>query len=230
MAERKSRSPALAGHRLDIALYYRWAVLFLFLTGLYLLYRHGILTLHVLWSRSQYYTITTILLFLVYQVLTVTGVDIPFLYTADCRYAVTASLYTLFVLYHLLVAPGAIRTHRLNDIAYEHYSFYNFVFHYIVPQLVMVDWLFFVDKSELHWQMVFLWLIYPILYVGFVYLRAWLTICFHGSSNLYPYLFMDPNERSLSGIIAGVLTVGAEFFGVGLFCYILGIGARALGL
>lgn len=155
---------------------------------------------------------------------------ISFLYTADCRYAVAASLYTLFVLYHLMVAPGAIRTHRLNDIVYEHYSFYNFVFHYIIPQLFMVDWLFLGDVSGLHWQMIFLWLLYPLVYVGFVYARAWLTVRFHGTSNVYPYSFLDPGMYTPLEIGVNVCKVGAAFFCVGLVCYVLGIASHSMGL
>ncbi len=215
---------------MELAFLYRWAIFILFLAGIVLLVKHRILTPFVFWSRIQYYTITTIVLFALYQGLICFEVDIPFLYTADCHYMVAASLYTLFIMYHLLVAPGAIQTHKLNDIEYEHYSFYNFVFHYIIPQLVMIDWLFLVDKSDAHWQSMFLWMIYPALYVVFVYLRAWLTILFHGRSNLYPYIFMDPGRCPPWDIIKNVLIVGAEFFGIGVCCYLAGMLTQALGL
>lgn len=215
---------------MELAFFYRWGIFILFLIGLVLLYKHGVLTPYVFWSRIQYYTITTIVLFAVYQTLICFEVDIPFLYTADCHFIVAASLYTLFIMYHLLVAPGAIKTHRLNDIVYEHYSFYNFVFHYIIPQLVMLDWLFLVDKSEAHWTSVFLWMVYPALYVVFVYLRVWLTKLFHGTSNLYPYLFMDPNFATPWEITVGVLKVGAQFFVIGVACYLAGMLTMYLGI
>lgn len=215
---------------MELAFLYRWAIFILFLAGILLLVKHRILTPFVLWSRIQYYTITTIVLFALYQGAICFQADIPFLYTADCHYMVAASLYTLFIMYHLLVAPGAIRTHKLNDIEYEHYSFYNFVFHYIIPQLVMIDWLFLVDKSDAHWESMFLWMIYPALYVVFVYARAGLTILFHGRSNLYPYVFMDPNQCCLKDIVKNVLIVGAQFLGIGVFCYLAGMLTQALGL
>lgn len=206
----------------DFAEWYRRGVFALFLFGLWLLRRHGILTLSALWSRSQYYTITTILLFFFYETAVCLRADFPFLYTADCRYLMAASLYTLFILYHRLVAPGAIATHRLNDISYEHYSFYNFIFHYIVPQLMLADWLFLTDTAEAHWEMVFLWLLYPALYVVFVYVRAWLTIRFHGKSNLYPYLFMDPTLRTKREIAIAVAKLGVHYFTIGLLVFCAG--------
>lgn len=215
---------------MEIAFLYRWAIFILFLIGLVLLAWHGVLTPRVFWSRIQYYTITTIVLFVFYQGMICFEADWPFLYTADCHYAVAASLYVLFIMYHLLVAPGAIKTHRLNDVVYEHYSFYNFIFHYIVPQLVMLDWLFLVDKTDAHWQMVFLWMLYPAVYVVFVYVRVWLTIAFHGTSNLYPYLFMDPRCTKIPDIVKSVLMVGLQFFGIGCACYALGMLTQHLGL
>ena len=113
-------------------------------------------------------------------------VDMPVLYTADFRYAVAASLGTLSLMYHLIVRPGAIRTHKLNDISYEHFSFYNYIFHYIIPILMMIDYILFVDKREMHWYTMITWMVYPALYVVFVYFRAWLTIVLHGRAISIP--------------------------------------------
>ena len=59
------------------------------------------------------------------------------------------------------------------------------------------DYLFFVDKTELHWHIMISWMIYPALYVVFVYWRAWVTIVTHGTSHLYPYTFMDPRMNDV---------------------------------
>ena len=107
------------------ALIYRWAVFILLILGLILLMKHKVLTPFVFWSRIQYYTFSTFTLFVFWLGATLFQVDIPFLYSADCRFGVAASLATLSLMYHLIVRPGAIRTHRLNDISYEHFSFYN---------------------------------------------------------------------------------------------------------
>lgn len=118
---------------MEIALIYRWAVFILLVLGLILLMKHGVLTPFVFWSRIQYYTFSTFTLFFIWLGATLFKADIPFLYTADCRYIVAAGLVTLSVMYHIIVRPGAIRTHRLNDISYEHFSFYNYIFHYFIP-------------------------------------------------------------------------------------------------
>lgn len=209
---------------------YRWAVFLLLIFGLFLLKKHKILSPYVFWSRIQYYTFTTFTLFFVWLALTDFQVDIPFLYTADFRYGVAASMTTLSLMYHIIVRPGAIRTQKLNDISYEHFSFYNYVFHYYIPILCVIDYFFLVDRSQLHWYSIFTWLLYPILYVGFVYFRAWLTIRLHGTSHLYPYDFMDPTQRTVLQIAKGICVVAVQFFFIGLVVYAVSMLLTWLGI
>ena len=215
---------------MPIALMYRWAIFVLLIIGLILLMKHKVLTPFVFWSRIQYYTFSTFTLFMLWLGATLFRADMPFLYTADFRYIVAASLGTLSLMYHLIVRPGAIRTHRLNDISYEHFSFYNYIFHYFIPILMMVDYVCFVDKREMHWYTTLTWMVYPALYVVFVYFRARITIVTHGTSHLYPYTFMDPNEHDFLFIAKAVLKVGFQFFLIGLLVYVLGMGLYQLGI
>ena len=213
---------------MEIALIYRWAVFILLVLGLILLMKHGVLTPFVFWSRIQYYTFSTFTLFFIWLGATLFKADVPFLYTADCRYIVAAGLVTLSVMYHIIVRPGAIRTHRLNDISYEHFSFYNYIFHYFIPVLMTADYLFFVDKTELHWHIMISWMIYPALYVVFVYWRV--TIVTHGTSHLYPYTFMDPRMNDVFSITKGCLKVGFQFFLIGICVYAAGKGLYLLDI
>ena len=215
---------------MEIALIYRWAVFILLVLGLILLMKHGVLTPFVFWSRIQYYTFSTFTLFFIWLGATLFKADGAFVYTAGCRYIVAAGLVTLSVMYHIIVRPGAIRTHRLNDISYEHFSFYNYIFHYFIPVLMTADYLFFVDKTELHWHIMISWMIYPALYVVFVYWRAWMTIVTHGTSHLYPYTFMDPRMNDVFSITKGCLKVGFQFFLIGICVYAAGKGLYLLDI
>ena len=215
---------------MEIALIYRWAVFILLVLGLILLMKHGVLTPFVFWSRIQYYTFSTFTLFFIWLGATLFKADIPFLYTADCRYIVADGLVTLSVMYDIIVRHGAILTDMLNDISYEHFSFYNYIFHYFIPVLMTADYLFFVDKTELHWHIMISWMIYPALYVVFVYWRAWVTIVTHGTSHLYPYTFMDPRMNDVFSITKGCLKVGFQFFLIGICVYAAGKGLYLLGI
>ena len=97
---------------MPVALIYRWVIFVLLIIGLILLMKHKVLTPFVFWSRIQYYTFSTFTLFVLWLGATLMKVDMPVLYTADFRYAVAASLGTLSLMYHLIVRPGAIRTHH----------------------------------------------------------------------------------------------------------------------
>ena len=215
---------------MEIALIYRWAVFILLVLGLILLMKHGVLTPFVFWSRIQYYTFSTFTLFFIWLGATLFKADIPFLYTADCRYIVAAGLVTLFghVSHHR--PPRCDTSHKLNDISYEHFSFYNYIFHYFIPVLMTADYLFFVDKTELHWHIMISWMIYPALYVVFVYWRAWMTIVTHGTSHLYPYTFMDPRMNDVFSITKGCLKVGFQFFLIGICVYAAGKGLYLLDI
>ena len=214
---------------MEIALIYRWAIFILMAVGLVLLMKHGVLTPFVYWSRIQYYTFTTFTMFFVWFTATLFKVDIPWLYTADCRYLMVTGLVTLSIMYHIVVRPGAIKTHRLNDINYEHFSFYNYIFHYFIPILMTIDYILFVDKSEMHPHMMVTWMIYPALYVGWVYLRAWITIVTHGKSHLYPYTFMEPHTNTWGAITVGCLKVGFRFFIIGIGVYLVGWALWEIG-
>lgn len=202
---------------------YRWVVFILLVLGLVLMKKQKNLDSHVVWSRIQYYTVTTFALYFIWLGLTDFQVHIPFLYTADCRFVVCASMMTLFLLYHLVLQTGLIKTQKLNDMKnYEHYNNYNYVFHTVIPVSYFLDYFLLVDRSGLHWQIIFAWLLYPILYLVFVYVRAWITRTFHINAHLYPYNFLDPTQSSMSQIVKFVVIMGVTFFVMGLGVYALG--------
>ena len=92
------------------------------------------------------------------------------------------------------------------------------------------DNLFYVDKTELQWHIMISWMIYPALYVVFVYWRAWMTIVTHGTSHLYPYTFMDPRMNDVFSITKGCLKVGFQFFLIGICVYAAGKGLYLLDI
>lgn len=201
------------------ALLYRDLVFLLLVTGTVLLIWHRVLTPRVFWSRVQYFTIVSNILSFGYLTALAAGADWPFLYTPSCRFYIAASMLTTCIMYHFMVAPGAIKTHRLNDVEFEHYSAYNFLLHYIVPILLTADWIFFTDKDGAPWTLVITWMVIPAAYTVFIYIRAWLTIALHGRSNLYPYTFLDPRLHPWPQVIRNILIVGAIFFAIGLVTY-----------
>lgn len=56
--------------------------------------------------------------------------------------------------------------------------------HSIIPLLFLIFWSLFVSKSQLNWIDVFPWLIYPLIYVVFIFIRG-------SFSGFYPYPFIN---------------------------------------
>jgi hypothetical protein len=63
--------------------------------------------------------------------------------------------------------------------------------HTVIPALVIVFWLVFIPIEQLKWKNAFLWLIYPILYMGYALIHGAIT-------KFYPYPFVNVNELGLS--------------------------------
>ena len=59
--------------------------------------------------------------------------------------------------------------------------------HVAIPVLFIIYWLIFAPKAGLQWKNVFLWLLYPLVYVFCILFRGAL-------SGFYPYPFIDVNS------------------------------------
>jgi hypothetical protein len=63
----------------------------------------------------------------------------------------------------------------------------NFVVHYLMPVVMVLDWLIQPPKAKLVPSHIWYWVIYPIAYLAYSLLRGAFT-------NWYPYWFIDPNK------------------------------------
>ncbi len=144
-----------------------------------------------------YYTNQSNLLVLVYFALIA-----PFLY-ADARlhtliphaeFAVMLSIMLTHLVFHHFLAPfvmeETIYTPHAPDARIARAD--SFVQHYAVPLMTLAYWLLCSPgKSRLTLSDAFLWLLFPLLYVGFIFLRARLRGTIHGTKSAYPYPFLD---------------------------------------
>lgn len=63
--------------------------------------------------------------------------------------------------------------------------------HTIIPILFVLYWVIATPKVNLQWKSIFLWLVYPFLYLMFILLRG-------SISGFYPYPFINVNELGYS--------------------------------
>ncbi|HZK64899.1 MAG TPA: Pr6Pr family membrane protein [Puia sp.] len=87
--------------------------------------------------------------------------------------------------------------------------------HTVNPLLFLLFWILFVPKSGLRWRSVFVWLIYPVLYIVLILLRG-------AGSDYYPYPFVDVTRLgyakvffNTSLLILFFLLISLLFVGVG---------------
>ncbi|MBF6592248.1 MAG: Pr6Pr family membrane protein [Ktedonobacterales bacterium] len=71
----------------------------------------------------------------------------------------------------------------------------NAVLHYIMPVVVVADWLYQPPKTKLAIQQAGYWLIYPLLYVIYVMIRGAIV-------GFYPYPFLNPAKSGGYGSVA----------------------------
>lgn len=99
-----------------------------------------------------------------------------------------------------------------------HLAWNMFLAHAIVPLLYILDWIIFEEKGTVVWWTSFYWLIFPILYAVFSFLRPfiWQDQKF-GNGSSYPYPFLDPQASGGVGmVILNVVLLAIAFEATGL--------------
>lgn len=104
------------------------------------------------------------------------------------RGAVTLYMAMTGVIFAFLLA--GLQNVRLTAVPWD-----NIVLHYIMPIVMVVDWLIFPPQTRVSLKRAVLWLLFPIAYVIFTLVRG-------GASGWYPYPFFNPAFSSLGQVIA----------------------------
>lgn len=82
----------------------------------------------------------------------------------------------------------------------------NIVLHYIMPIVMLVDWLLFPPKFAFTFRQTLLWLIFPLLYLVYSLVRGPLV-------GWYPYPFLDASQIGWMSvaIMSVAIAIGAAF-------------------
>jgi hypothetical protein len=80
----------------------------------------------------------------------------------------------------------------------------NIVLHYIMPVVMLVDWLLFPPKFRFSFKQVLFWLIFPLAYLIYSLVRG-------ASVGWYPYPFLDVSQTGLWQVIVvcACIAIGA---------------------
>lgn len=89
----------------------------------------------------------------------------------------------------------------------------SILFHIVLPIMYILDWFLFYEKKKVKWYYPLLSCIFPILYIVFIYIRAWYCNFDKSVQYLYPYFFLDLEELGLLGVVSWLVLL--------LFCFIV---------
>ncbi len=85
-----------------------------------------------------------------------------------------------------------------------HVGFVNFVVHYLVPVVLLVDWFLDPPRHALGWRVAALWLIYPAAWFAYTLVRG-------SAVDWYPYPFVDVASHGYGRVLANGLAFTIAF-------------------
>ncbi len=78
----------------------------------------------------------------------------------------------------------------------------NTVLHYLMPIIVIIDWLIAPPRSAVRYRTALLWLAYPAAYLGYSLIRGHFV-------HWYPYPFMNPSHRGYLAVVVTAIVIAA---------------------
>lgn len=119
-------------------------------------------------------------------------------------------LLTFFVFNVLLAADRTL---------VENLSVSSLLLHVALPIMFVLDWILFYERRQTKWYYPLLSILVPLVYVIFIYLRAFIL---NGKGEvIYPYFFFNINEIGLMGVGKWILILLIAFIVVGYLIYFL---------
>jgi len=118
-----------------------------------------------------------------------------------------------FIVFNFLLAP----TREM----YLNFKVASIVFHVILPIMYVADWFLFYERGKVKAYMPLLSISVPIVYVVFIYIRAWILEFNAEIPYIYPYFFLNLDTQGVAGVLkwvgillAAFIVVGFIFFGL----------------
>ncbi len=104
-----------------------------------------------------------------------------------------------------MVIVGLLFVVLLRDVTLENLlPWVNTVLHYVMPVVVLLDWLYQPPTTKLGVRDLLLWQVFPSLYITYVLVRGALT-------GWYPYPFLNVAKLGASTVAAYVLGIAVVF-------------------
>jgi len=130
--------------------------------------------------------------------------------------AFTLMVAITLLVYHFVLAGG-------NVPAYDGTQRWmaNALLHYFAPALVILDWILFDPKRVFSWFDPLLWLIIPLLYAIFTFIRAEIGGQMGGRGSRFPYFFLDVDALGWGKVLGYIGIIAVVFTALGYIMLLL---------
>jgi hypothetical protein len=116
-----------------------------------------------------------------------------------------------FIVFNFLLAPT--REMHLN------FKVASIVLHVILPIMYVTDWFLFYERGKVKAYMPLLSMSVPLIYVIFVYIRAWILDFNAEIPYIYPYFFLNLDELGVIGVIKWIGILSIVFIVIGYIIF-----------
>ncbi|MBR5479167.1 MAG: Pr6Pr family membrane protein [Clostridia bacterium] len=120
-----------------------------------------------------------------------------------------------FLVFNFLLAGQADRDPQAN------WRIASISFHVILPIMYVFDWILFYEHKKIRWFYPIASVVFPVVYVIFVYIRAAILGFNPDAPYIYPYFFLNLETQGVSGVaqwtailFAGFIALGYIFYGI----------------
>ena len=118
-----------------------------------------------------------------------------------------------FLVFNILLAGEAGRDPQAN------WRIASICFHVILPVMYVFDWLLFYEHRKVRWFYPLASVLFPVLYVAFVYVRAAILNFNPDAPYIYPYFFLNIDTQGLAGVTKWVVILFSGFIALGFIFY-----------
>lgn len=91
--------------------------------------------------------------------------------------------------------------------------------HIILPIMYVLDWLLFYEHRKVRWFYPFASVVFPLLYIIFIYIRAAILNFDPEVPYIYPYFFLNLETQGILGVTKWVVILFVGFIALGYIFY-----------
>ena len=135
---------------------------------------------------------------------------VPFL-----KFIGVLAILLTFLVFNFLLAGQPDRDYQAN------WRVASICFHVVLPIMCVLDWVLFYEHRKIRWFYPLTAVIFPVVYVAFVYVRAAILDFNPKAPYIYPYFFLNLETQGVAGaarwvaiLFAGFIILGFLFYGI----------------